>query len=204
MPTSFDISQAAAAVYAESLLQLAEEAGQAEEIGDQMRQLRELWDRDPRFAAMMSSAAIGVDARRESLRRAFGAGRVHPLMLNLLLVLNDKRRLMILPRVCEVYRTRLDGRLGREEVHVTTATPLSEEHRTALRGQIKRMTSHDADLFENVDPRLLGGMSVQIGDRLYDLSVRRSLRELRAALLSAGERRVLGDVSRYVKEGSTP
>ncbi len=204
MPTSFDISQAAAAVYAESLLQLAEEAGKAEEIGAELWQLHELWDQAPSFAAMMSSAAIEIAARRESLRKAFGAGRVHPLVLNLLLVLNDKRRSMILPGVCEAYRTKLDQRLGREEVRVTTAAPLSEEHRAALRTRVKQITGHDADLFEKVDPRLLGGMSVQIGDRLYDLSVHRGLRGLRAALFSAGEKRVLGDVSRFVTEGLTP
>lgn len=204
MATSFDISQAAAAVYAESLLQLAEEAGKAEEIGAELWQLHELWNQAPSFAAMMSSAAIEIAARRESLRKAFGAGRVHPLVLNLLLVLNDKRRSMILPRACEAYRAKLDQRLGREEVRVTTATALGEEHRAALRARIKKLTGHDADLFENVDPRLLGGMSVQIGDRLYDRSVRRGLRDLRAALLSAGEKRVLADVSRYVTEGLTP
>jgi F-type H+-transporting ATPase subunit delta len=204
MATSFDISQAAGAVYAESLLQLAEEAGKTEEIGDELWQLRELWSRDPEFAAMMSSAAIDVADRRESVRKAFGAGRVQPLVLNLLLVLNDKRRAMILPRVCEAYRTKLDRRLGREEVHVTTAAPMGEEHRAALRARIKQMTGHDADLFENVDPRLLGGVSVQIGDRLYDRSVRRELRDLQTALLSAGEKRMLGDVSRYVTEGLTP
>lgn len=189
-------------MYAESLLQLAEEAGKAEEIGDELWQLRELWGRDAEFAAMMSSAAIEVSARRESLRRAFGGGRVQPLVLNMLLVLNDKRRSMILPRVCEAYRTKLDRRLGREEVHVTTAAPLSEDHRSALKAQIRRLTGHDADLFEAVDARMLGGMSVQVGDRLYDLSVRRGLRDLQAALLTAGEKRVLGDVSRYVTEGS--
>jgi F-type H+-transporting ATPase subunit delta len=202
MATSFDISQAAAAVYAESLLQLAEEAGKAEEIGDELWQLRELWSRDPEFAAVMSSAAIKVPARRESLKKAFGTDRVQTLVLNLLLVLNDKRRSMILPQVCEAYRTKLDQRLGREEVHVTTAAPLSEDHRSALKAQIKRLTGHDADLFEAVDARLLGGMSVQVGGRLYDLSVRRGLRDLRSALLTAGEKRVLGDVSRYVTEGS--
>lgn len=200
MSTAFDISQAAAAVYAESMLQLAEEVGQAEDIGAELWQLRELWDSDPSFAAMMSSAAIDADARRASLRKVFGGGRLNMLILNLLLVLNDKHRSMILPRVCEAYRARLDNRLGREEVHVVSAQPLAEIQRSALRAQIRRLTGHDADLFEKVDPRILGGISLQIGDRLYDLSVRRELNDLRVRLLASGERELSADSARFVTD----
>src|SRR5512140_3761283 len=138
MATAFDITRAAGAVYAESLLQLAEEAGKAEEIGAELRQLRELWNRDPAFATMMSTAAIEMDDRRKILRAVFGDGRVSPLLLNLLLVLNDKHRSMILPAVCDAYRAKLDWRLQREEVFVATAQPLSDQQRSTLQAQIKR------------------------------------------------------------------
>jgi F-type H+-transporting ATPase subunit delta len=203
MATAFDITLAAAAVYAESLLQLAEEAGKAEEIGAELRQLRELWDRDTDFAAMMSSPAIEVGDRRKILRTVFARGRVSPLVLNLLLVLNDKHRSMILPGVCDAYRVKLDERLEREEVYVATAQPLSEPQRSTLRAQIKRLTGHEADLFENVDPQVLGGITVQIGDRLYDLTVRQRLDSIRSALLTSGERRLSQNMSRFVTEGLT-
>jgi F-type H+-transporting ATPase subunit delta len=201
MATDFDISQAAAAIYAESLLQLANEAGQAEEIGSELREIRELWKQDSSFAAMMSSAAIDIHARRESIRKVFGSGRVSRLVLNFLLVLNDKRRSMILPAVCDSYRRKLDRQLGIEEVHVTSALPLSDEQRARLRAEIKRMTGNETDLFEKVDPDVLGGMTVQVADRLYDLSVYRRLGDLRRALLASMEKHVLGDVSRFVSPG---
>ena len=200
MPSDFDISQAAAAVYAESLLQLANETGEAEAIGVQLQQLKELWKADPDFAAMMSSAAIDVGARRGSLRKAFGGGRVHRWVLNLLLVMNDKRRSMILPAVCAAYRRKLDRQLQREEVFVTSAVPLDDPQRARLREQIKRLTGHDADLSEAVDPHVLGGMRVQVGDRLYDMSVQRRLRDVRSALFAATEKHLLAGVGRFVKE----
>ena len=203
MATAFDITLTAAAIYAESLLQLADEAGEAEEIGSELWQLRELWTADPGFATLMSSAAIEHDERRASLQRIFGSGRVSPLVLNLLLVLNDRHRTVILPALCEAYRSRLDKRLKREEVHVTSAQPLSDEQRGVLRSRIKQLTGHDTDLFEKVDAQVLGGIAVQIGDRLYDLSLRRELQDLRTTLLEAGERRMLGGVSQFVTEGLT-
>jgi F-type H+-transporting ATPase subunit delta len=203
MATAFDITRAAASVYAESLLQLAEEAGKAEEIGAELWQLRELWDRDPAFVSMMCSAAIEVNARRESLRRVFGPGRVSPLVLNLLLVLNDKQRSMILPAMCEAYRAKLDRRMRREEVRVASVQPLTDQQRGDLRAQIKRLTGHEADLYEKVDPLVLGGLTVQVGDRLYDLSVRQMLHGIRSTLLTSGEKHMSEDISRFVTEGLT-
>lgn len=201
MATDFDISQAAASIYAESLLELASEANQAEEVGAELRELKALWKRDRSFAAMMSSAAIDVHARRESIRKVFGSGRVSQLILNLLLVMNDKRRSMILPAVCDAYRRKLDRQLGREEVHVTSAVPLSDDQRAKLREEVKRLTGNDTDLFEKVDPDVLGGMTVQVADRLYDMSVRRRLRDVRRALLASVEKHLLSGVSRFVTEG---
>ncbi len=203
MATDFDISQAAASVYAESLIQLANEAGQAEEIGAELREIEALWNRDSSFSSMMSSAAIDLHARRASLRRIIGSKRVNRLVMNLLLVMNDKRRSMILPAVCAAYRRKLDRQLGIEEVHVTTAVALSDGQRTRLRDQIKRLTGHESDLFEEVDPDVLGGMTVQVADRLYDLSVRRRLRDMRGALLAAVERHLLGGVSRFLANEGT-
>ena len=199
MPSDFDISQAAAAVYAESLLQLATEKGLAEEIGAELGQLKELWDHDPSFATMMCSAAIDITARRATLRKVFGERRVHVLVLNLLLVMNDKRRSMILPAVCDAYRRKLDAQLGREVVFVTTSVPLDEAQRSRLRAEIKRLTGHEADIFEETDPDVLGGMRVQVADRLYDVSVKRRLHDLRAALLAGVEKHMLGGVERFIR-----
>jgi F-type H+-transporting ATPase subunit delta len=200
MPSDFDISHAAAAVYAEGLLQLANETGEAEAIGEQLRELKELWKTDPAFATMMSSAAIDMTARRESLRKAFGDGHVHRWVLNLLLVMNDKRRSMILPAVCDAYRRKLDKQLRREEVYVTSAVPLDDGQRARLREEIKRLTGHEADLSEAVDPYVLGGIRVQVGDRLYDMSVQRRLRDMRAALFAATEKHLLAGVGRFLRE----
>lgn len=198
MSSDFDISQAAAAVYAESLLDLAAEAGLAEEIGVELREMKELWQQDPSFAAMMCSAAIELTSRSQSIRRAFGDGRVHQLVLNLLLVMNDKRRTMILPAVCDAYRRKLDRRLQREVVVVTSATPLDDAQRAKLCAEIKRLTGHESDLFEETDPDVLGGLRVQIGDKLLDLSVQRRLQEIRSTLLAGVEKYLLHGVERFV------
>lgn len=200
MASEFDISQAAASIYADSLLQLADEAKQAEAIGEELADLSSLWKSEPAFASMMRSAAIDDDARRESLRKIF-TGKLSQLTLNLLLVLNERGRSMILPAVCDAYRRQLTAKLNQQAVNVTTAVPLDDAQRKQLAAEVRRLSGKDAVFFEKVEPDLLGGMTVQIGDRLYDTSVRRRLRRLRGELLASVERTLLQGTARFVTEG---
>lgn len=201
MASEFDIFQAAASVYAESLLQLAVEAGRADEVGDELAALRDLWDANADFRSLMSSAAIDDDARRESITRAF-QGRVSDLTLNLMRVLNDKRRSMILPLVCDAFRHRLDAHMARTEVQVVTAAPLDDRRRESIRREVKRLSGKDAILRERVEPDVLGGLRLQIDDRLFDFTIRRRLADLRLALHNAMEAHLLRTgTARFVTEG---
>ncbi|HWL93726.1 MAG TPA: ATP synthase F1 subunit delta [Phycisphaerae bacterium] len=200
MASELDTFTAAAQVYAESLLSLATEAGKADEIGQELAELKELWQREPAFANLMRSAAIDDDARREAIKKAFGGGRVSPLVLNTMLVLNDHRRSMILPMLCDAYRRKLDAAHGRRDAFVTTAAPLNEQQRETVRTQVKRLTNQDAILVEKVDPEVLGGIRIQVGDRLYDMTVSRRLRDLRAQLLASSDRHLRAGMSRFVTE----
>lgn len=197
MASQFEVAHTAAAIYAESLLQLANEAGQAEEIGAELMDLAALWKTDPSFAALMSAVTIDVAARRETIRKAFG-GRVRQLTLNLLLVLNDKRRSMILPAVCDAYRRKLDRQSGREQVQVVSAVQIDDAQRGKIREQVKRLTGREADIVERLDPESLGGLTVQVGDKLFDLSLRNRLRGLRRNLLGSVEKHLLAGTGRFV------
>ncbi len=201
MASEFDIFREAAGVYAESLLQLAIEASKAEAIGEELAGLRALWDAEPDFRNLMSSAAIDIDARRESILKAF-EGRVSDLVLNLMLVLNDKRRSMILPFVCDAFQAKLDEHMNRVVAHVGTALPLEDAHREIIRREVKRISGRDAILHERVEPELLGGMRLLVGDRLFDYTIRRRLKDMRLALHDAMEAQLLRTgTSRLVTEG---
>lgn len=199
MPTDFDTTQTAAAIYADSLLDLATQAGQGQAVADELAQLSDLWKQDPGFAAMMSSAAIDAEARRESIKRVF-TSRVSKLVLNLLLVLNDHRRAMILPAVCRAYLKKLNQKLLRSEVFVTTAVPLDDLQRRGLKQQVQRLLDREAMLVERIDPALLGGMRIQVEDRVYDTSIRRRLRDMRRDLHEAIGRQLRSNRLRFVTE----
>jgi len=200
MSTDLDISLGAASVYAGSLLELANESGQADAVGAELADLRALWERDAALVGLMSSAAIDMDARRASLKKIF-SGRVSQLVFNLLMVLNDKRRAMILPWVCDAFRLKFNEQRGRREAVVTTAVAMDDAQRATVREQVKRLSGWDAILVERVDAGVLGGLVIQVGDHVYDATVRRRIRDYEHGLHLAVRKFLQSGVSRFMTEG---
>lgn len=199
MAFSHDLIHSAARVYSEALLELASERGIVDEVEGQLKDLMSLWKSQPAFSGLMTSAAIDDDARRTSLRRIF-AGRVHDLVLNLMLVMNDKGRTMMLPAVCEAFFRMLDTQRGRQRVYVTTAVALSDEMRTKLSQEVRRIARMQPVFEERVDPAVVGGMVVQIGDQVIDTSIRLRLRQVRSTVRQRMERHLHDAGQRFMKE----
>lgn len=201
MATTFETVQTAARVYAAAMLELADERGLLDTVQSQFGELMALWRSDASFAPLMESAAIDDDARRASLRRVF-TGRVHELVLNLLLVLNDKGRTMLFPHVVDAFQRMLDEKLGRRRVYVASAVELTDAHRARLVDIARRLVGREPVLVERVDPRLLGGLVIQAGDRVVDRSVRLKLRRMRRTLLGQMERHIHDRAHRFIVDAS--
>ncbi len=144
-------------------------------------------DRDGDFAAFLTSETVDVDARRATLERIF-RGRMDDLLLNALLVLNDKRRLHIVRQVHGRYEVLLRRWRGQREVLVISAIPLDLHLRERLERALTGYTGQQVVLVEQVDSGILGGVILQIGDQRIDASVLRDLQRRRERIRQrAGE-----------------
>ncbi len=148
-------------------------------------------------------AALGVESISSVVddllegRRSLGAtiavvrgaalGPVRGQVLNLVELLLERRRLSRLPAIAREYKRLLDRRRGLTEAVVTTPTPLAADELEAVRTRIQQLAGTTVDIRAEVDPDLLGGITVRLGDRLLDASVRGRLERLRSQLL-AGSR----------------
>lgn len=142
----------------------------------------------PAFARLLEAAIAALphpEADPETVRRQV-AELVVRQVRRLVALLVERRRVSLLTRVAEAYRSLLYARRELVEAEVVTAAPLTEAERAALRERLGRLTGRRVELSERVDPSLLGGLMVRIGDRLYDASVRGRLERLRAQLIAAG------------------
>jgi F-type H+-transporting ATPase subunit delta len=190
---------AVARVWADSLFALAAESGREDELLGELEGLVELLDRQPTLETLLASPAIDAEAKRALLEKAL-RGRASDLLVDALQVMRRKGRLVLLRAVAQTYRSEWLARRHKVEVRVTSAVPLSEGLREALRLAAAERTNRQPILVERVDPELLGGLVVAIGDEKIDGSVSTELEKMEIALLDRASRELLSGKS-YFTEG---
>ena len=111
-------------------------------------------------------------------------GKVQPLTLNLLNLLVDKRRAGVLPQVYEEYERLVRSFQNIALATAVTAVPLDAAQQAALERSLEARTGKDIELKTEVDPAVMGGVLVRIGDTVLDGTVRGKLERLREQLLA--------------------
>lgn len=152
----------------------------------------ELWRRDLDQAALtleergleavLANPAIALDQRLDAAGQVFG--RLSHPVTNLILLLVRRNRIEQLPRVAAEFRRLDDRRNGLTHATATSAAPLGADEIRAITARLEAMTGDRIALETAVDPDLLGGVVVRVGDRLIDGSVRGRLERLRNQLAS--------------------
>jgi F-type H+-transporting ATPase subunit delta len=171
--------------YAEALLEAAlKESPQAAlDVGEEMLQLRLHLIDHPEVAEFLASPALGKKGKLEFLEPIL-KGRASHLLRGLIWTLWKNNRLDLFRNVVVSYLHLLDQRAGRVSVKVTAAVPLTDEQKNKLAATLKEALRQEPVLHVHVDPELLGGMIVQVGDTVFDSSVRSRLQSLRTLLLA--------------------
>jgi F-type H+-transporting ATPase subunit delta len=174
-----------ARVYAESLLSLAAKNNEQDAVGEELRTVAEVMVKNPRIAVAFANPAISSKDRLAFLAKAF-EHNTSTLFKKFLGVLNAKGRLSNLPAISSAFLAIRDTQAGRVRVIVRAAVPLSGEQEQRLKNTLAQKLNKQPILNVRIEPELLGGLIVQIGDRVYDSSVRTRLNNLRNHLLASG------------------
>jgi len=177
-----------ARVYAEALFDAADKAGKIDAMWDTFVALvgRPLRRTESATDPMVALVVNVPRAQREAIVRKALTGRVDDLFLNFLLVLNHHDRLAIVRAVASVYRELMDERARRVRVQVTSAVPLTDGERDEVGKMVERRFDLSPVLLETVDPAVLGGLRIQVGDQVIDATVRSRLDALKDQLLTRG------------------
>jgi F-type H+-transporting ATPase subunit delta len=173
-----------AVAYAQSMLDLANEQKNAEPLGRELAELKQVIEQNPTAREMLSNPAISIDERSRMLDRVF-RGKVGDLLFRVLNVMNQHNRLGLLEQVATSYGNLLDEQLGKVEVDVIVAQKLSNDQLEAAKKKITAAIGRDAVLHQYVDDSIVGGMIVRVGDKLIDASVRSQLQAMKQQLLSS-------------------
>jgi len=191
---------AIARVYAQAALSLAEAQGQADEVLAELDGLSELMVLDPVFESFLGSPLVDTEERRAALDR-MGRGKISEILLDTLQVMNNKGRSGLARALIEAYRQEYEALRGQVRVRVRTAVPLTDALRQQLQEVVSGYTGKRAKLEERVEPSLIGGLVVQVADRLIDTSVVKEIRGLGQRLLERASHEIHSDTV-YFEEAS--
>lgn len=165
----------------QALLASAERAGNLAEVGDELFRFGQIISGNPALAAAIGHAGV-PPAQRAMLVKSLLAGRTAELTLRLAVValhgFLDRRVVPALIKLVELAAQRQ----GRSVAYVTVASPLEEAEEQRLGAALSARYGREVSLKTTVDPRVLGGMRVQIGADRYDATVSHRLAQARTAL----------------------
>lgn len=172
-------------VYAEALLELATEQGVVDELAQQVQELMSTIASGSELHRLLANPAIGDSERGQIIHRVF-EGKVHDLLYKMLRVLGDKGRLGSLPEVAGGYLLAVAEARGQIEVQASVATELSASEVAQVAEQIGQALGKTVSLSQKVDPSLIGGMKIKVGDQLIDASVASQLQSMKSKMIAAG------------------
>ena len=139
--------------------------------------------RNPEVSEFFESPAIPEEAKQQAITQLLPA-EAQRYVRNLLLLLLERRRLSQLPEVAAVFHDLVLEERGIAVANVTTAVPLSSEEADRVRNRLRELVGKTIEMRTNVDPGIIGGLVVRVGDDLIDGSVRTQLNQLRQRLAS--------------------
>ena len=174
------MATAAAKRYAKAIFELAQDEGKVEEWGKRLAQVRDVMS-DPEVARVLTNPTIASEQRMDLVSNLFDGGET----TNLAKLLIESNRVHDVGAIEDEFQRLADEAAGRVRATVTTAVELTAKDRDRVVEELSKRLGKRVQLDVLVDPRILGGLKLQYGDRLVDASVATRLQQLRRRLAAS-------------------
>jgi F-type H+-transporting ATPase subunit delta len=172
-----------AQVYARSLFEVAKEQNKLDEVREQLGQVADALDQTRELALFFFSPYFSTEEKKQGLDRAIDGA--DPVVRNFLELLIEKHRMPALFRIRREFDSLWEEEHKLLPVTVTSAVELPEDTVQSIGDAIGRQTGRRVQLTAKVDPDVLGGLVVRVGNSILDASIRNRLENLRRSVARA-------------------
>ena len=164
--------------YAKSLLDLANEKGQLEQVYADMQWLNSVCKTNRDFVSLLRSPIIKADTKKKIVE-AVTAGRVTPIIAGFNALLITKNRESNLPEIITAFIEQYKRQKNIHTIKLTTAEPINDAIRKSIMEQVKKTGNFEnLELEEKIDKDIIGGFVLQVGDQLVDASIAYDLKTI--------------------------
>ena len=165
--------------YGQAIFELAQDQGEAAHWGQDLASVAEAFQ-DADFNALLKHAGVSAEDKRNAVETVLGGA--NPMVRNMVDLLVARGLVDSVPEACQEFAELLDRQEGRQRVELTTAVPLEPPEVERITSFISGLIGREVVVTARVDEEILGGLVIQIGDRLLDGSARSRLDGLRERL----------------------
>ncbi len=172
-----------AQVYSRSLFDVAKEHGKLDRIRDELGEFADALEQNRELSVFFFSPYFSTEEKEAGLKRAIVDA--DPTLVNFLELLIDKHRMPVIFRVRKQFEALYDREHKQLPVQVTSAVALDANVVHALEQRIREQTGQNVQLESTVDPDILGGIVLRVGNSILDASIRHRLEQLRREVAKA-------------------
>lgn len=176
------MASSAATRYAQAVFSLGKERGTLDVWQSDLTDLATLTG-DSRVSSYLSNPSITADTKLATLEATLPS-TVQPELRNLAKLLVVRGRTNLIPQIREIFEDQVRAERGITVAQVTTSEPLTAEEESLVREKLAAMTGNTIEITATVDPDIIGGIVVRIGDQVIDGSVRNKLERMRTRLVA--------------------
>ncbi|MGB9419684.1 MAG: ATP synthase F1 subunit delta [Candidatus Acidiferrum sp.] len=170
--------------YANALADIVLEQGAADPARHQLEDFLGAYNESAELRNFLTSPVIARGAKHGVIEKLIARLGASKILRNFLFVMADNQRIHLLPDIVDAFEDVLRQRLGVAEAQVTSAAQLNNEQKAGLVQTLERLSGKKIQAKYLLEPKLLGGAVVRIGDTVYDGSVLNRLNQMRALLAS--------------------
>jgi len=168
--------------YANALADVALEQGAAEPVLKQLNDFGSTYAESAELRNFFTSPAVTREDKHAVIGKIITRMRASKILRNFLFIIADRQRMHVLPEIVTAFQEVIQRRQGIAEAEISSAAELSAAQKKEFQKTLERLTGKRVEPKYSLDPTLLGGAVVRIGDTIYDGSLRNRLNGLRARL----------------------
>lgn len=176
------IKEAVARRYAKGLFDVACEMNTVEEVAQELDQIAGFLEQEPDLQEVMEYRRVPTRVKKEIIRNLMQE-RISPVVIGFLEILIDKHRERNFSAIRESYHDFLRKHKNIVVAEVKTAYSLEPRFEVKLQEVLEKATGKNIELHVSVHPEIIGGLVVQIGDRVYDGSITKHLEIMGARIM---------------------
>ena len=197
MSTNLHNYTAAERTYATSLFGLANEVNQSMIIALELKEVLAVVEAEPKILDLLSSVILPVETREASFRRIF-ENKISDLLFRFLAIVVRRNRFGELPGIGRAFAALIDDQFGTLEVDAYSASALDEATVLRITSHIGSVTGRQVRLNQYLEPSMISGIRLRIGDQIIDGAASTQLRKMREQLLESGRQAARTALDRHI------